>query len=142
MGIDPRVIGRVRGSSEDYAAPLYTHPDHTVLERPRYGMDDVWRLRWGADDAAIFDASLDFLGDRTLTAEIHRFRESGCIIVELDADIRRLENRKWEAGCILEVSIRRLESANTLERLDRAQAVCHMHAIERSDAAVRCGRRS
>ena len=90
----------------------------------------------------IFDTSLDFLGDRTLTAEIHRFRESGRIIAELDADIRRLENRKWEAGCIQEASIRRLESANALERLDRAQAVRHMRAIEHSDAAVRRGRRS
>ena len=76
---------------------MYVQPDYTVLERPRYSMDDVWCLRWGADDTAIFDASLTFLGDRTLTAEIHRFRESGCIIVELDADIARLENWKWEA---------------------------------------------
>ena len=142
MGTDPHVIGRVWGSSEDYAAPLYAQPDHTVLECPRYGMDDVWRLRWGADDAAIFNASLDFLGDRTLTAEIHRFQESGRIIAELDADIRRLENRKWEAGCIQEASICCLESANALERLDWAQAVHHMHAIECSDAAVCHGRRS
>ena len=54
----------------------------------------------------------------------------------------RLENRKWEAGCIQEASICRLESANALERLDWAQAVRHMRAIERSDAAVRCGRHS
>ena len=136
MGTDPHVIGRVQGSSTDYGAPLYAWPDYDVLERPRYGTDDVWHLRWGVDDAAIFDASLDFLGDRTLTAEIHRFRELGCIIAELDADIAWLENRKWEAGCIQEVSICRLESANTLDRLDWAQAVHHMHAIERSDVAV------
>ena len=142
MGTDPRIIGRIQGSNEDYGTPLYARPDYDVLERPRYGADDVWRLRWGADDAAIFDASLAFLGDRTLTAEIHRFRESGHIIAKLDADIQRLENWKWEVGCIQEASIRRLESANALERLDRAQAVRHMRAIERSDAAVHRGRRS
>ena len=142
MGTDPRVIGRVRGSNEDYGAPLYAQPDYDMLEHPRYGTDDVWRLRWGADDTAIFDASLTFLGDQTLTAEIHRFRESGCIITELDTDIAWLENWKWEVGCIQEASIRRLESANALDRLDQAQVVHHMHAIKRSDTAVRRGRRS
>ena len=118
MGTDPCVIGQVRGSNEDYGAPLYTQLDYETLERPRYGMDDVWRLQWGADDVAIFDVSLAFLGDCTLTAEIHWFRELGRIIAELDADIAWLENRKWEAGCIQEASICHLKSANTLERLD------------------------
>ena len=75
-------------------------------------------------------------------AEIHHFQELGCIIAELDADIERLENRKWEAGCIQEASIRRLESANALDRLDQAQAVCHMRTIECSDMAVHQGCRS
>ena len=105
MGTDPHVIGRVQGSNEDYGAPLYARPDYDVLERPRYGTDDVWRLRWGVDDTAIFDASLTFLGDQTLTAEIHRFRESGHIIAELDTDIAWLENQKWEVGCIQEASV-------------------------------------
>ena len=142
MGTNPRVIGQVRGSNEDYSAPLYAQPDYTVLERPRYSTDDVWRLWWGVDDAAIFDASLAFLGDRTLAAEVHRFRESGRIIAELDTDIAWLENWKWEVGCIQEASIRRLESANALDRLDRAQAVRHMRAIECSNAAVHRGHRS
>ena len=73
------------------------------------------------DDAAIFDMSLAFLGERTLTVEIHHFRESGWIIVELDADIERLETWKWQVGCIQEVSIHFLKSANALEQLDRAQ---------------------
>ena len=78
----------------------------------------------------------------TLAAEVHRFQELGRIIAELDADIQRLENQKWEVGCIQEASIRCLESANALERPDWAQAVRHMCTIEHSDAAVRCGRRS
>ena len=126
----------------DYGAPLYAQPDYDVLEHLRYRTDDMWRLRWGADDVAIFDVSLAFLGNHTLTAEIHRFRESGQIIVELDADIERLDNRKWQVGCIQEVSICHLESANALEWLDRAQVDCHMCAIKHADAAVHCGCRS
>ena len=105
MGTDPCVIGQVQGSDRDYGAPLYAQPDYNVLEHPWYSTDNMWRLRWGADDAAIFDASLTFLGDRTLMAEIHCFRESGWIIVELDADIAWLEDWKWQAGCIQEASI-------------------------------------
>ena len=44
--------------------------------------------------------------------EVHCFRELGHIIAEIDADIERLENQKWQAGCIQEASIRHLESAN------------------------------
>ena len=85
----------------------------------------------------IFDVSLEFLGDRTLTAEIHRFRELGCIIAKLDADIERLDNQKWQVGCIQEASICHLESANALEQLDRAQVDHHMRAIEHMEAVVR-----
>ena len=134
-------MGRVRGSDVDYGAPLHAQPDYDAMERPRYGMDDLWRLKWGSDDAAIFDASLEYLGDRSLTAEVHRFREAGRIVAQYEEDIRRLEIRKWEAGCLQDASIRRLESANILERLDRAQVERHMRAVERADATIRWGRR-
>ena len=61
MGVDPRVVGRVRGSDVDYSAPLHAQPDYDAMERPCYGMDDLWRLKWGSDDAAIFDTSLSTL---------------------------------------------------------------------------------
>ena len=74
--------------------------------------------------------------------EVHCFREAGRIVAQYEEDIRRLEVRKWEAGCLQDASIRRLESANTLERLDRAQVERHERAIKRADATVRRGRRS
>ena len=94
-------------------------------------MDDLWRLKWGSDDAAIFDASLKYLGDCSLTAEVHRFQEAGRIVVQYEEDIRRLEVHKWEAGCLQDASIHHLESANILEQLDRAQVERHMRAVER-----------
>ena len=64
---------------------------------------------------AIFDTSLKYLGDRSLTAEVHCFQEVGRIIAQYEEDIRRLETRKWEAGCLQDASIRHLKSANVLE---------------------------
>ena len=63
MGVDPWVVGWVRGSNVDYGAPLHAQPDYDAMERPHYGMDNLWQLKWGSDDAAIFDASLEYLGD-------------------------------------------------------------------------------
>ena len=105
-------------------------------------MDDLWRLKWGADNAAIFDTSLKYLGDRSLTAEVHRFREAGRIVAQYEEDIRRLETHKWEAGCLQDASISRLESANVLEQLDRAQVEWHMRAVEHTDATIHHGHRS
>ena len=142
MGVDPHVVGQVRGSDVDYGAPLHAQPDYNMMEQPRYGMDDLWRLKWGSNDAAVFDASLEYLGNRSLTAEVHHFREAGRIIAQYKEDIRRLETCKWEAGCLQDASIRRLESANVLERLERAQVERHMRAVECADATVCRGRRS
>ena len=136
MGVDPHVVGRIRGSSWGYGAPLHARPDYDAMERPRYGMDDLWRLKWGSDDVAIFDASLDYLGDRLLTVEVHRFREVGKIIAQYKEDIRRLETHKWEAGCLQDASICHLESANALEWLDRAQVERHMQAVECANATI------
>ena len=84
-------------------------------------MDDLWRFKWGSDNAAVFNASLEYLGNRSLTAEVHCFREAGRIITQYEEDIRRLETHKWEAGCLQDTSIHCLESANALEQLDRVQ---------------------
>ena len=89
MGVDPQVVGCVRGSDVDYGVPLHAQPDYDAMEQPHYSMDDLWQLKWGSDDAAIFDTSLDYLGDRSLMAEVHRFWEVGRIIAQYEEDIRR-----------------------------------------------------
>ena len=66
MGVDLCVVGQVRGSDVDYSAPLHAQPNYDAMERPCYGMDDLWRLKWGSNDMAIFDTSLDYLGNRSL----------------------------------------------------------------------------
>ena len=141
MGVDPCVVGRIRGSDVDYGAPLHAQPNYDAMERPRYGMDDLWRLKWGSNNVAIFDVSLEYLGDWSLTAEVHWFWEVGRIIAQYEEDIRRLETRKWEVGCLQDTSIRHLESANVLEQLDRVQVEWHIQAVKRANATIRCGRR-
>ena len=136
MGVDPHMVGRIHGSDIDYGAPLHAQPDYDMMECPAYGMDDLWRFKWGSDNTAIFDASLAYLGDHLLTAEVHCFQEAGRIIAKINADIKWLEMCKWEVGCLEEASIHCLESANAMEWLDRVQVERHMQAVERADVTI------
>ena len=89
-------------------------------------MDNLWRFKWGSNDTAIFDASLKYLGDQSLMAEVHCFREAGWIIAQIKVDIKWLETHKWEVGCLQDTSICCLKSANVMEQLDRVQVERHM----------------
>ena len=142
MGVDPHVVGHVRGSNVDYGVPLHAQPDYDTMEQPQYGMDNLWRFKWGSDDAAIFNTSLEYLGDRSLITEVHHFQEAGQIIAQIEEDIRQLGTHKWEAGCLQDASICLLKSANVMEWLDRVQVEWHMHAIKHVDATICCGHRS
>ena len=139
MGVDPHVVGRIWGSDVDYGAPLHAQPDFKTMECPQYSMDNLWRFKWGSDNVVIFEASLKYLGNCSLTAEVHHFQEVGRIITQIEADIKRLEMHKWEAGCLQDVSIHCLESANTMEWLDRVQIEQHMQAVECAEAAIHHG---
>ena len=87
MGVDPHVVGHIQGSNVDYGTPLHVQHDFDAMEHPQYGMDNLWRFKWGSDNAAIFDTSLEYLGDRLLMAEVHHFWEAGRIIVQIKVDI-------------------------------------------------------
>ena len=64
------------------------------------------------------DRTLEHIHDRSLTAEVHRFRECNIMAAKYAEDIRKIEERMWEAGIMRDASIRRLEAANALGRLD------------------------
>ena len=61
---------------------------------PSRGNTNLWRFKWGSDDVAIFDMSLDYLSNQLLMAEVHHFQEAGRIIAQYKEDIRRLEIHK------------------------------------------------
>ena len=81
---------------------------------PHYHTDDLWHLKYGADEAEEFDKALSFLHDRSLTAEVHHYCEAGMLEASYKADIKKLEDHMWATGMMKEVSVRRLERANAL----------------------------
>ena len=130
MSNDPYVIGIVPGDNNHYGSALHTEPCYDInqFQRPRYHTNNLWCLKYGADEAKEFDDALSFLHDQSLTAEVHRYREAGMLEASYKADIKKLEDRMWAAGTMKEASVRRLEQANTLA------------SIEVSVAELRCRR--
>ena len=132
MGPDPHVIGIIPGDNSQYGGPLYAIPDHGQGERPWYAQDDFWCFKFSADDFDRFESALEHIGDLSLTAEVTRYREASHLFFQYQEEIRKIEDRMWQASQLKDASGHRLEGANALHRieevlvdLDRRSRVCH-----------------
>jgi hypothetical protein len=137
MTPNPYVVGIIPGDSNLYGGPLYAKPNHnpTAWERPCYGPDDIVCFKYGAEEVDEFDQALEYLYDRSLIAEVHRFRESCALITRLKEDIKKIEDWVWEAEGLKTSSARRLEEANTLDRIDEANAERRCQSTQRTATA-------
>ena len=141
MGPDPHVIGIIPGDRSQYGGPLYAIPDHGQEERPRYAHDDLWRFKYGADERARFDNALDRIHDLSLIAEVTRFHEASHLFHMYQEEIRKVEERMWEAGQLQDASARRLEGANALDRIEAAAEELDQRAVPpQVRECTECGR--
>ena len=120
MGPDPHVVGIIPGDRSQYGGPLYALPAHDLGERPRYAHDDLWCFKVGAEEKARFDNVLEYIHDLSLTAEVAQFQEASRLFFIYQEEIRKIEERMWEAGQLKDASARRLEGANVLSRIETA----------------------
>ena len=120
MGLDPHVISIIPGDNSQYGGPLYAIPDHDQGECPWYTQDDLWRFKYSADDFDWFESALKHIGDLSLTAEVMHYHEASCLFLQYQEEIRKIEERMWQAGQLKDASGHRLEGANTLHRIDEA----------------------
>ena len=120
MGSNTHVIGIIPGDRSQYGGPLYALPDHDLGERPRYAHDDLWWFKIGSNERARFDNALEYIHDLSLTAEVTQFREASRLFFTYQEEIRKIEERMWEAGQLKDTSARRLEGANTQNRIEAA----------------------
>ena len=115
-----RSIGIIPGDNSQYGGPLYAIPDHDQGERPWYAQDDFWRFKYGADDFDRFESALEHIGDLSLTTEVTRYCEASHLFFQYQEEIRKIEERLWQAGQLKDASGRRLEGANALHRIEEA----------------------
>ena len=133
MGPDPHVIGIIPGDRNQYGGPLYTLPDHDQGERPWYTQDDLWHFKYGANEQAQFNNALEHIHDLSLTAEVTHFREASCLFFIYQEEVRKIEERMWEAGQLKDASAQRLEGANALDRIEAAAEELDRRAVPRQE---------
>ena len=95
-------------------------PDHGQGERPRYAQDDFWCFKYGSDDFDRFESALEHIGNLSLIAEVTRYHEASRLFFLYQEEIRKIEERMWQAGQLKDASGRRLEGANALHRIEEA----------------------
>jgi hypothetical protein len=119
MSINPQVIGRRDGDEAEYGGLLYAQPDFGA-EAPRYVADDLGLEPANVPEVEAFDEALMLIHDRALVVEVYCFRQSSMAITQYQCDIELIQECMWEAGALMEASTRRLEGANSINRIENA----------------------
>ena len=62
-----------------------------------------------------------------------RYREASRLFHMYQEEVRKIEERMWEVGQLQDVSARRLEGANTLDRIEAAVEELDRRAVLRQE---------
>jgi hypothetical protein len=128
MSIDPQVIGRRDGDEAEYGGPVHVQPDFGA-EASRYAPDDLGRFKANAPESEAFDNVLMFIHDRALIAEVYRFRQASMAVTQFQCNIEQIQERMWQAGALMEAAARRLEGANSINRIEDAMEELRRRSI-------------
>ena len=128
------VIGLRDESSHVYAAPCYARPQLSFNDRPHYPEEDLILFDVGYNERRKIDAAISQLKDPSLRAEVHRYRSASGELDRLEQLLINLEAKWGELAAQKLGSIRRLEMANAMTRIEEVQR-------DEVDLKVRHGRR-
>ena len=137
MGPDPHVIGMIPRDWSQYGGPLYAIPDHDQGECPRYTYDDPWHFKYSANKRAQLDNALEHIHDLSLTTEVARFQDASCLFFVYQEEVHKIEECMWEAGQLKDASARRLDGANTLNRIEAAAEELDHRAVPQQEHTER-----
>ena len=118
MTNDPYAYGMLNSQGEVYKGLVHTAPVLDITHIPRLGADDLISLRFDYADVSRIDNTLARIGDRSLCAEVHRFRHIKRWFAELDAQMKTLESEMWALQMRQRQCVGRLEKADVLRRID------------------------
>jgi hypothetical protein len=117
--MNPQVIGRHDGDEAEYSGPVYAQPDFSA-EASRYAPDDLGRFKANTPEVEAFDNVLMFIHDRALIAEVYRFCQASMAVTQFQHNIEQVQECMWQAGALMEAAARRLEGANSINRIEDA----------------------
>jgi hypothetical protein len=110
------MVGFRAGDPHLYGGPIHAAPDFNILEKPVYSQEDLVLFKLGFEGATRVDTVLSHIHDMALKAEVYRVmcHTMGMLHVE----IRKLEQRLFEARSKQKACVRRLEMANVMGRVE------------------------
>ena len=118
MTNDPYAYGMLDSQGEVYKGLIHAAPVLDIMHVPRLGADDLTSLRFDYADASRIDNALARVGDKSLCAEVHRFRHIKRRFAELDAQMKKLEEEMWALQTRQRQCVGRLEKADVLRCID------------------------
>ena len=118
MTNDPYAYGMLESQGEVYKGLIHATPVLNITHVPRLSADDLASLRFDYADASRIDNALARVGDKSLSAEVHRFRHIKRRFAELDAQMKTLEAEMWALQTRQRQCVGRLEKADVLRRID------------------------
>ena len=114
---NPIVVGLRDDSDKVYTKPLYVAPIFHYDGKPTYRAEQLEALKQGAEGQDQTDRMVRRLNDPSLTAEVHRFRAMAHELERVEDAIAENEDRWGELAALHCKTIRRLEMADTLARI-------------------------
>jgi hypothetical protein len=117
---NPTVHGFRAGSPTPYSDHLYATPFFDLRQRPQYAVADIWFLSTRYPYRDEVDLGLKALGDQTVQAEVCRYRGHEYHLNRLQNELIELENRIGTRQMEKDQCIRRLEQADALQRIHKA----------------------
>ena len=118
MTNDPYAYGMLTSSGEVYKGLIHAAPVLDITHVPRLGADDLDSLRFDYEDASRVDNALARVGDKSLCAEVHRFRSIKKQFAELEAQMKTLESEMWGLQTRQRQCVSWLEKADVLRHID------------------------
>ncbi len=114
---NPIVVGLHNDSDKVYSKPLYASPIFHYNGKPVYRAEQLKRLKLGVEGQEQMDQMIRRLNDPSLEAEIHRFRVMAQELERLETAIAGAEDQWGEIAGTHCRTIRRLEMADALLRI-------------------------
>ena len=92
---NPHAYGMLHSTGEVYKGLVHAVLVLDITHVPRLGVDDLVSLHFDYTDVLCIDNALARVGDRSLVAEVHRFRHIKRWFAELDEQMKTLESEMW-----------------------------------------------
>ena len=123
MGVNPTVEGCMQRGSPVYLGEVHAAPDFDHGDTPQYAHEQRRHLLSDYARRQEVDEALERIGDKSLLAEVARFRGTMDALERLQREIKEREEQLYCVGNDNRKCVRHLERAQVLARIFEEEEV-------------------